>query len=128
MNFLKYVAVAVSLTFVMHLEAKSQTNELQSFLEKFETYTEKYYPKVKQTMPVAKLEGGSNSMLQANIVGFMEDPKTGLRYYANVSKVYDPNTGYYIEYDSDAKYYVDTKAGKIFKEGAEVKVEKRKTK
>lgn len=126
MKFIKYVAVAFTL--VMHFEAQAQANELKTFLEKFETYAEAHYPKTKWTMPIAKPESGSYSMLEANVEGFMEDPETGLRYYSRLGKVYDPLTGYYLEYDLEAKYYVDTKAGKIYKGESEVKVKNKEPK
>jgi hypothetical protein len=61
-------------------------------------------PKIKWTMPVVKPESGSYPMLEASDGGFMEYPKTGLRHYPQHNKVYDPETGYYIEYDPGAKY------------------------
>ena len=128
MKFLKYVSVIAALTVVMHLEAHAQTNELESFLGKFETYAETHYPKTKWTMPIAKPKSGSNSMLEAKVEGFMQDPETGLRHYPRRSEVYDPATGYYIEYDPEAKYHVDTKAGKIYKGKTEIKVKNKKTK
>jgi len=124
MKSLKYVAAIF--TFISHFETQAQANELETFLRKFETYAEIHYPKVKWTMPIAKPESGSFSMLKGGgiIEAFMEDSKTGLKYYPSVSKVYDPLTGYYIEYDPDAKYRVDTKARKIYKGDSEVEVKK----
>ena len=123
MKFLKYVAVA--LTLVMHFAAQAQANELKAFLKRFETYAATHYPTVKYNMPIAKPESSSNSMLEAGVVGFMEDTETGLRYYARNSMVYDPKTGYYLAYDPDAKYQVDVQTGKIFKGDTEVKVNKK---
>jgi len=128
MKSLKYVVAAFA--FIGQFGAKAQANELELFLKKFESYAETYYPKVKWTMPIAKPESDSYSMLQGGgiIEAFMEDPKTGLRYYSSVNKVYDSLTGYYIDYDPDARYRVDTKTGKIYKGNSEVEIKNTKAK
>ncbi|PIQ22861.1 MAG: hypothetical protein COW65_00680 [Cytophagales bacterium CG18_big_fil_WC_8_21_14_2_50_42_9] len=128
MKSLKYAVAA--LAFISQFGAQAQANELELFLKKFESYAETYYPKVKWKMPIAKPESGSYSMLQGGgiVEAFMEDTKTGLRYYSSVNKVYDPLTGYYIDYDRDAKYRVDTREGKIYKGNSEVEIKNTKAK
>ena len=72
---------------------------------------------------------GSNLTYMPNAIdtakAFMEDMETGLRIFPQPGKVYDPKTGYSIDYDPDVKYHVDLKAGKIYQDQAEVKVERK---
>lgn len=126
MKLIKIITIAVA--YLLHFNAHAQTSELKVFLEKFEIYSKTHSPKIKRAMPIIKPENDARSMPQAHVEGYMEDRETGLRYYSQLNKIYDPSTGYYIEYDPEANYHVDTKAGKIYKAKSEVKVQREEAK
>lgn len=125
-----FVQFALFLAITIQVRAQTNKPEFNIFLKKLEVYTKTHYPRTKQTMPIAKLPGGAVHMPVAPGImeSFMEDPETGLRHYPHLHELYDPATGYYIEYDSDSQYYVDTKTGKIFKGESEVQIKNRRNK
>ncbi|QMU27597.1 hypothetical protein [Adhaeribacter radiodurans] len=124
MKYVKYILVAFGM--LIYFESQSQTNERNDFLVRFKTFTTAHSPKIKSFMPL--VNPGSNLTSMPNAIdtskAYMEDSVTGLRIFPQLGKVYDPKTGYSIAYDSDITYHVDLKAGKVFQDQSEVKVER----
>ncbi len=124
MKVLKYVFIAFIM--IVPYESQSQTTDLSNFLIRFKEFAATHYPKIKWSMPLINPESRPSPMPNAidPAKSYMEDPETGLRIFPQLNKVYDPKTGYTINYDPEISYHVDLKAGKIYKDQSEVKIER----
>lgn len=110
MKLLKYVVLAL-IMLVFHAEAQAQTGDLDVFLEKLKVYTGRHQANNKWTMPVIKPDYNQERMLSPPIVGYMEDPETGFRYFPKTGRIYDLET----------HLAFDTQTGKIYKGKSEIK-------
>ncbi|QNF33844.1 hypothetical protein HUW51_14355 [Adhaeribacter swui] len=110
----------------IHFKSQAQTNDLNRFLVRFKAFSMNHAPKVKSFMPL--VNPGSNAAFMPNAIdtskAYMEDPETGLRVFPQIGKLLDPRTGYTIAYEPGVKYQVDLKAGKIYRDQTEVKIER----
>jgi hypothetical protein len=81
---------------LFNANAQTQPNDLSVFLGKLQTYVATHPRHIKPNMPIAKPEPDNPPapMLSLDVSGYMEDPRTGLRYYAAYDKVVDPITKY----------------------------------
>ncbi|MCJ8165295.1 hypothetical protein MKJ04_10610 [Pontibacter sp. E15-1] len=81
-----------------HANAQSQepANDLSIFLGKLQAYIACDPRHIKPDMPIAKPspEDPPSKMPSPDVAGYMQDPKTGLRYYAKYDKIVDFETGY----------------------------------
>jgi hypothetical protein len=79
---------------LVHANAQTQPNDLSTFLGKLQTYVAAHDIRLKPNMPIAIPEGPPSVMPSPDMTGYMEDPETGLRYYAKFDKIVDPETRY----------------------------------
>ncbi|MEJ8758286.1 hypothetical protein WG947_14830 [Pontibacter sp. H259] len=118
--------VAVLLLYVTPT-AQAQTNDLTDFVKRFNSFLETNTAKLSwsatdsaRTLPVPMPNAMDVSKTR------ISDPTSGLWHYPNLQKVYDPETGYYIDYKG-LHYYTyktDTAAGKIFKGETEIQIKR----
>lgn len=94
MKTLYLVLLLFLATPLLHVNAQAPVNKLSIFLGKLQTYVETHYVQDNWKMPIARPDETVITMPSPDIVGYMEDRETGLRYYANTGKVTDPETGY----------------------------------
>ncbi|AKD03610.1 hypothetical protein POKO110462_02840 [Pontibacter korlensis] len=130
MRILKHVLTALAVIYT--LGAYAQSDKKEAFAEKFETFKKTPYAKLRWTTSPDASNSVSSSVPMPNPIDVskthVDDPESGLRLYPHISKVLDPETGYYIEYDAH-KYYmyrVNAKTGKIYKGSSEVEIKRRK--
>jgi len=120
MKNLRYFFFAFTLMFGFGSQA--QTNELPLFLKKFEAFTRGFTLtsdiQSNRPMPVPM----PNPV--ETIKPYEEDAVTGLLYYRHLGKVYDPKTGYYIDFIPNAKYRIDFNSGKVYIGEVEIEVKK----
>ena len=78
------------------VNAQAPANDLSIFLGKLQTYIASHPRHIEPRMPIAKPEPANppSPMPSLEVTGYMEDPKTGLRYYAAYDKIVDPETKY----------------------------------
>ncbi|NEM98099.1 hypothetical protein [Pontibacter burrus] len=112
--------ITIALVFVTALSttAQSQTHELHDFVKRFDYFLKTNTAKLSwsakdsaNTMPVPMPNAMDASRTR------IPDPTTGLWHYPNLHKVYDPKTGFYMDYEG-YKYYsykADTITGSIYK-------------
>lgn len=76
--------------------AQAPANDLSIFLGKLQAYIATHPRHIEPRMPIAKPEPENPPapMPSLDVTGYMEDPKTGLRYYAAYDKIVDPETHY----------------------------------
>ncbi|GAB3537589.1 hypothetical protein GCM10027443_30910 [Pontibacter brevis] len=89
-----YLVFIFFLVSLLQVSAQEQVNDLSIFLGKLQTYVATHNIHVKPNMPIAKPDGPPALMPSPDVAGYMEDPETGLRYYAKYDKVVDPVTRY----------------------------------
>ena len=110
MQLLLYLSLSWTLTYTL---PTANDSSLCNFLEKLAQYHTKHKPQYTTNMPIVKPQEPQPEMPSPKIIGFMEDPDTGLQYYPKANRIYDPETG----------YSFDTKSRKIFKGKTEVETE-----
>jgi len=107
--------------------AQAQTNEQLQFVKKFEHFLETNTAKLSlsaldsaNTLPVPMPNALDATKTR------IPDPTTGLWHYPNLRKVYDPETGFYIDYEGHHyyTYKADTIAGIIYKSKMPVQVKR----
>ncbi|GAA4443810.1 hypothetical protein GCM10023188_44860 [Pontibacter saemangeumensis] len=86
----------LSLVTLFDANAQAPVNDLSIFLGKLQTYIATHPRHIEPRMPIAKPEPGNPPapMPSLDVAGYMEDPETGLRYYAAYDKIVDPETKY----------------------------------
>ncbi|WP_162055751.1 hypothetical protein [Pontibacter pamirensis] len=91
-----YLVIFFLLSTFIHANAQTPENDLSIFLGKLQTYVATHPRHIKPNMPIAKPEPENPpaDMPALDVSGYMEDPETGLRYYAAYDKVVDPVTRY----------------------------------
>ncbi|MBJ6116902.1 hypothetical protein JAO76_01785 [Pontibacter sp. BT310] len=116
MKLLTTISLLLGLGF--SITAQAQTADLNSFVKRFDYFLKTNTAKLSwsakdsaNTMPVPMPNAMDASKTR------IPDPTTGLWHYPNLQKVYDPKTGFYIDYEGHRyySYKADTVAGKIFK-------------
>lgn len=107
MQLALYLSLLCALTYTL---PATTTSDLCQFLEKLEQYQAAHKPKDSANMPVAKPQAPPAEMPSPQVIGYMEDPKTGLQHYFKAARIYDPETG----------YSIDLETGKLFKGKTEV--------
>jgi len=121
------VKIVIVLLLYLPLTAQAQTNDLSSFVTRFNSFLETNTAKLSwsatdsaKTLPVPMPNAMDASKTR------IADPISGLWHYPNLQKVYDPITGYYIDYKGlhYYSYKTDTLAGKIFKGKTEVPIKR----
>ncbi|RDV13126.1 hypothetical protein DXT99_21150 [Pontibacter diazotrophicus] len=91
-----YLAFVLFLATLVNVSAQAPVNDLSKFLGKLQTYVATHPRHIKPNMPIAKPEPENPpaDMPSLDVSGYMEDPETGLRYYAIYDKIVDPETKY----------------------------------
>ncbi|HEY4651674.1 MAG TPA: hypothetical protein VIG72_09675 [Pontibacter sp.] len=128
MRHLKLFASAFIL--LICFTAKAQSDTQRSFVAKFELFKKGETAKLRWTTSPDAPEDAASAVPMPNAVDasktHVPDPDSGLWHYPNLSKVYDPETGYYIDYDA-YRYYLyraDTKTGRIYKGKTPVQIKR----
>ena len=89
-----YLVFLFFLATLVHTNAQAPANDLSIFLGKLQTYVATHNIHIKPNRPIARPDGPNAMMPSPDVTGYMEDPETGLRYYAKYDKVVDPITRY----------------------------------
>ncbi|MBF9253025.1 hypothetical protein I2I11_06960 [Pontibacter sp. 172403-2] len=113
MKFLKYFALTLMML-VFQTGAQAQSSDLDVFLGKLKAYAGRHRANHTWTMPVIKPDNKQARMPSPTIIGYMEDPETGLRYSPKSGLIYDPETS----------FAFDIRTGEIYKGKSEIKLGK----
>ncbi|WP_162427456.1 hypothetical protein [Pontibacter pudoricolor] len=106
---------------------EAQTDDVGSFIKRFDYFLKTNTAKLSwsakdsaNTMPVPMPNALDASRTR------IPDPTTGLWHYPNLQKVYDPETGFYIDYEGHRyySYKTDIVAGKIYKGKESVQIKR----
>jgi hypothetical protein len=110
--------------------ARAQSDARYSFAEKCERFKKSETARLRWTRSPDSPESAAWAIPMPNAVDATKthvlDPESGLWHYPNSGKVYDPETGYYTNYDAH-RYYLyrtDIASGKIYKRKEEVEIRK----
>lgn len=76
------------------VSAQAPATDLSIFLGKLQQYTATHDIYLEPKMPIVTPEGPPSAMPSPEVIGYMEDPETGLRYYSRYDKIVDPVTRY----------------------------------
>ncbi len=125
MNILKTIVFA--LLIIIGTQALAQTKEKGDFVKRFDHFLRSETAKLSwsatdsaNTLPVPMPNALDASKTR------VPEPVSGLWFYPNISKVYDPKTGFYIAYDAGHyyQYKANTASGKIYKGKKEVEIKR----
>ncbi|WP_066833771.1 hypothetical protein [Rufibacter ruber] len=108
-------------------QAQTPPAGLTEFLARFKAFEDRHHQRqAKQVpMPTYTPDSSRSAMPLPNALkkwqSYSVDIATGLRYYLQLGKVFDPETGYSLPYNPELEYLVDVEKGKIYLNGRELK-------